>query len=377
MKKKGFTLIELLAVIVILAVIALISMPLVLNTIDKAKKGAAIESANGIISAAENKYMSSMTEGKQETKFDFPSDTKLSFKGTRPTNGTVEVDKDGNINAILEINGYCIEKKFEDQTPKVIEKSPCVEESDLLSDKVKLGDYISMTPTSTSYTTDSSKNSENNDPQTINPSELNLWRVIRINDDGTIEMVSEYVSSEEIYFEGITGYKNFVGYLNVIASQYTNTKYVQSTRHMGYNGQIEYITDTSKLTSTTAPWTCSTGGSCNLIESLGGGDMLYTTDTELVKSVLGTLKANAVGTTSATDYWLASRYFKYVDSNQWLYYGKYVSSSGNLKYSASLIDHYQGFYENDVWKKVRPILTLKSGLKAAGSGTSEDPYVLP
>ena len=32
MKRKGFTLIELLAVIVILAVIALISMPLVLNT---------------------------------------------------------------------------------------------------------------------------------------------------------------------------------------------------------------------------------------------------------------------------------------------------------------------------------------------------------
>ncbi len=38
MKKKGFTLIELLAVIVILAVVALISMPLVLNTIDKSKK---------------------------------------------------------------------------------------------------------------------------------------------------------------------------------------------------------------------------------------------------------------------------------------------------------------------------------------------------
>ena len=43
MKRKGFTLIELLAVIVILAVVALISMPLVLSTIDKAKKGAAIE----------------------------------------------------------------------------------------------------------------------------------------------------------------------------------------------------------------------------------------------------------------------------------------------------------------------------------------------
>ena len=37
MKNKGFTLIELLAVIIILAIIALISMPLVLNTIEKAR----------------------------------------------------------------------------------------------------------------------------------------------------------------------------------------------------------------------------------------------------------------------------------------------------------------------------------------------------
>ena len=45
MKNKGFTLIELLAVIIILAIIALIAMPLVLNTIEKARKGAAEASA--------------------------------------------------------------------------------------------------------------------------------------------------------------------------------------------------------------------------------------------------------------------------------------------------------------------------------------------
>ena len=133
MKKKGFTLIELLAVIVVLAVVALISMPLVLNTIDKAKKGAAIESANGVISAAENKYMSSMITGDKDTRFDFPSDTKLSIKGTKPTSGTVVVDKKGNISATLEINGYCIEKTFLETSPKVIEKSPCtISDSELI-----------------------------------------------------------------------------------------------------------------------------------------------------------------------------------------------------------------------------------------------------
>ena len=43
--KKGFTLIELLAVIIILAVIALIATPIVLNVIDNARKSANKDSA--------------------------------------------------------------------------------------------------------------------------------------------------------------------------------------------------------------------------------------------------------------------------------------------------------------------------------------------
>ena len=49
--KKGFTLIELLAVIVILAIIALIATPIILNMIENAKKGAAKDSAYGYIEA--------------------------------------------------------------------------------------------------------------------------------------------------------------------------------------------------------------------------------------------------------------------------------------------------------------------------------------
>lgn len=57
---KGFTLIELLAVIVILAVIALIATPLVMSTINEAKKGAAIDSAYGYINALEQTMLTSM-----------------------------------------------------------------------------------------------------------------------------------------------------------------------------------------------------------------------------------------------------------------------------------------------------------------------------
>mgnify|MGYP007056314996 CR=1 FL=1 len=45
---------------------------------------------------------------------------------------------------------------------------------------LSLGDYVSYTPTSTSYTTDTSKTGYSS-TQIINPSELNLWRVLKKN----------------------------------------------------------------------------------------------------------------------------------------------------------------------------------------------------
>jgi len=52
--KKGFTLIELLAVIIILAIIALIATPIVLNVVDDAKKSAAESEANLVLSSINN-----------------------------------------------------------------------------------------------------------------------------------------------------------------------------------------------------------------------------------------------------------------------------------------------------------------------------------
>lgn len=53
MNKKGFTLIELLAVIVILAVIALISTPLIIGIIEDAREGSAQDSSYGYVKAFE------------------------------------------------------------------------------------------------------------------------------------------------------------------------------------------------------------------------------------------------------------------------------------------------------------------------------------
>ena len=236
-----------------------------------------------------------------------------------------------------------------------------------------LGDYVSMTPTKSSYTTDKSKTGYSS-TQTINPQELNLWRVIKINDDGTVEMISEHVSSTEVYFSGQTGYQNFVGYLNVLASQYENSTYTIGSRHFGYNGQTEYITDTSKFTNPN-PWTCDTGESgCNTIESQGGGDTLYQKDYDLINNVLGTRSATKPNG-SSTYYWMASRHYRYDSSDIYYWSGRYVDSSDSVSYSYCCLDGYSTacLNENHRHRSLRPIVVLKSGLKYEGLGTEDYP----
>ena len=77
--KKGFTLIELLAVIVVLAIIALIATPIVMNTIKNAKKGAAERSADNYIKQVETAVAESRIDG------------------TKIANGTYNIQPDGNL----------------------------------------------------------------------------------------------------------------------------------------------------------------------------------------------------------------------------------------------------------------------------------------
>ncbi len=258
-----------------------------------------------------------------------------------------------------------------DELYKYKENIDCPEGKICLKQKnsLALGDYVKMTPTKSSYTIDTSKTGYY--VTSINPQELNLWRVISLNDDGTVDVISEHVSSTTIYFKGQTGYLNFVGYLNELAKQYENSTYTKGSRYFGYNGQTEYITDTSKFTNP-APWTCDTGGSCNPVESQGGGDELYTKDYNLVKSVLGTAGASKPDGT-AYYYWVASRYYDYSSATDYRWAGRYVGSVGVVFYGSLYSYSGSSFNSNLTVGSLRPILTLKSGLKYSGVGTEAYP----
>ena len=124
MMKKGFTLIELLAVIVILAVIALITTPIIMNLVGNARKKAAEYTLNGIKDEAKLLYQTAFINGEVYNKIEvdfsktmekdgttYPetkiftqsnpngvlASTPFAINGAKPTGGKVTILNDGTI----------------------------------------------------------------------------------------------------------------------------------------------------------------------------------------------------------------------------------------------------------------------------------------
>ena len=112
MKKKGFTLIELLAVIVVLAVIALIATPIVLNLVKTAKIGSAEQSVTGYVKAVENTIIKDMLDDKNISDGIYKYDSlEVDVSGKRPTSGKYTV-KNGRVESgNFCVDGYYIEYK--------------------------------------------------------------------------------------------------------------------------------------------------------------------------------------------------------------------------------------------------------------------------
>lgn len=260
----------------------------------------------------------------------------------------------------------------------------------------EVGNYIEMIPSADKFELDSTYTGVSNE-QMVNPKDLKLWRVIRINDDKSIDMVSDLVAGDAnekhfgwrgIEFMDTTGYKNIVGYLNMIAAKFENSKFTVGSRYMGYNGQTEFINTTGAFdgTSNTLPWRCSTGGSCNPSpdESLGGGDNLSNVDMALVRNVYGNLKAressNGVEMTSYAEYFVSGRnyYFSGNLRTPEYYFGvNKIDSSGEFDITGSLRWYSSSWDYGEASAFLRVITTLKPGIASVGgTGTKANPYTL-
>ncbi len=114
----GFTLIELLAVIIILSIIALITVPVIMNIIERANKSAFKDSAYGIIKAGELHYADKLLDPAGMTNditFTFPEATGLDIKGSRPKSGNMKVTKDGKIELAISNGKWCARKSLNEE----------------------------------------------------------------------------------------------------------------------------------------------------------------------------------------------------------------------------------------------------------------------
>ena len=116
MKEKGFTLIELLAVIVILSVVTLITIPMITNVIEESKKKALASSVEGLVESA-NLYAIE-NDGVYEFLFDkeHKGSTKkgesLDYRGTIDGEGKLYLDKEGNVSVCISNDTYYVYKNY-------------------------------------------------------------------------------------------------------------------------------------------------------------------------------------------------------------------------------------------------------------------------
>ena len=121
-KKYGFTLIELLAVIVVLAVIAMITTPIVFGIINTSKKGAAEQSTVAYAKAVEDTVaIAAMNNKSYANRDDYLYDEiKVDVSGSTPTGGIYAL-KDGIVTrGTFCVNGYKV--TYSDSKAKAYEK---------------------------------------------------------------------------------------------------------------------------------------------------------------------------------------------------------------------------------------------------------------
>ena len=210
-----------------------------------------------------------------------------------------------------------------------------------LGKNVKVGDVIRYKASEETYNVLGELTGYEND-QLFDLSNLYLWSVLKVNDDGSIVVTSKYYSSSIINFTGTVGYKNYVSVLNNIANQYVDNNHVIGARAFGYSSQIPVLSDISL-----------------------GNDQLYDDDSNLVTYALGKL-STTTNDNGTGNYAVASRFY----DNEFNNYGIRVVNPDGLIVDLELFDG------DDVTVGVnfRPILIIKNGLKVSGDGGIHNPY---
>lgn len=272
-----------------------------------------------------------------------------------------------------------------------------------LSEVVSLGDYVTYNPTPQTYTTNSSLTGYS-DGTTFSSSGINKWRVMGINSDGTVELISAYAlgssgatriyaSGARLHLSGRTGYNNYIKIMRDLSQIYGNSEYTISTRMIGDNSSATAVVSISSYTQC---GTTSTSNNNN--ESRACGDTYYLDDyNTLTKIDIAGRTGNGLtsnlgmfkGDNTESPFWIASRYYEY-SNNVYLYKARIYNSRSSITsidvftYDPNLVYHGVEVgcsgYTSCNWHSnynVRPIVMLKANLTiSAGNGSESEPFVL-
>lgn len=120
--EKGFTLMEILAVIILLAVIALITIPIITGIINESKMEAFKGTAYGLVDSARIFYTKKVMnhEEGEEITFNYvggvESSTKvdayLDYNGEKPKSGLLTIRGDGKVLLVIYDGSYCARKNY-------------------------------------------------------------------------------------------------------------------------------------------------------------------------------------------------------------------------------------------------------------------------
>ena len=175
MKKQGFTLVELLAVIVIIAVVALITIPMILNVIEEARKNSYKESARGYVDAIEKRIVKEQLKNTntdytgmysiREEKITKTSETAtlipildtisltLKIKGTLPDKGNVVIDKKGVTSGKFYYGDYLVTLNGEKYNVEIVTNGS-TDSSDLKDRIDQLEEQLKAVRNSNTYSTE-------------------------------------------------------------------------------------------------------------------------------------------------------------------------------------------------------------------------------
>ena len=275
---------------------------------------------------------------------------------------------------------------------------------------LKVGDYIDYTPdTAGNYmglgTSENEKAGSASNPAEGIPQDTTLkWRVMNINDDGNVELVSAAPISSSVYFQGSVGYNNVVLLLNDLCkSQYSNSTLGVTARSIdlediekkfnstGINARNAYIYGDTQY-GNTKTYSGSNSYTPDIYNHVGKTTAeenkdYYTTPTTATHAQIGTLEVQQTyyyfSNTPAnyfdnatfhelifgtgTSYWLASRCANCNSTyaNFGLRYVSSASLNGDCLFYSFNTTH-------RLYTRIRPVVSLGSNIKISTDGGTAD-----